>query len=511
MIGPIATKKSNDRSVNQELGMATRQSYQPVSYGLKTDILALQRDVGNQAVCQLLQTSEGHSGVIQTKLKVNRPGDRYEQEADRIADQVMRMPEPSVQQQMKPEAEEEEEMLQTKATSGQSPNVSAILPNRINALRGSGQPLPQSERAFFESRFGSDFSQVHVHADSQAAEMAASVNARAFTLGQDIVFGAGQYAPGTIKGKHLLAHELTHTIQQASMPEFSIQRAEVDEAATGIDCPTLRDGTAALNAEVNRRLTSVRTALTDRARAATPSLVGPPSISGSDMVEEAYNQLGAPYLPHLALIEQWSNSHLPHRGGGTGLNVITGTRYEHIPFRMRFIYGYLAPVVKLNGICVGTDKIGHMFQQGFQYYYISQRGRVAGTMTGLGRGDQYARAWGEWMEGELSPATRGNPAIMAWLRRMSRGAAGSVGIRGQRQGHFGLASTGVHSRGDLAANEAGMRFYRDLLGNPYMTFDINRYITPDWNEQVSGNIYSRTLGAAVRRSGRLGSRDVVRP
>lgn len=83
------------------------------------------------------------------------------------------------------------------------------------ALQGGGQPLSQPERGFFEPRFGADFSQVRIHVDSRADEMAHSLNAKAFTIGRDIVFASGQFSPGTISGKLLLAHELAHTIQQS--------------------------------------------------------------------------------------------------------------------------------------------------------------------------------------------------------------------------------------------------------------------------------------------------------
>ena len=115
---------------------------------------------------------------------------------------------------------------------------------------------------------------------------------------------------------------------------------------------------------------------------------------------------------------------------------------------MRAIYGYLvAPVVKLNNICVGADKIGHMFQQGFQYLFISQREQLRVRLLGS--------AWetsmpepgvSEYIEGRLSPATRSNAAIMRWLNSVSRSASGPAGIGGQTKGHFGIATTGVHSR-----------------------------------------------------------------
>jgi hypothetical protein len=105
-------------------------------------------------------------------------------------------------------------LIQPKLKVGE-PNV--LTPNleaRISFLKGGGQPLSQSLRAFFEPRFGYDFSQVRVHVDSQAADTALALNARVFTVGHDMVFGAGQFVPNTYEGRSLLAHELTHVVQQ---------------------------------------------------------------------------------------------------------------------------------------------------------------------------------------------------------------------------------------------------------------------------------------------------------
>lgn len=98
--------------------------------------------------------------------------------------------------------------------SGRAQEASPSSEFAIESLRGGGQPLPESTRSFFEPRFGHDFSRVRVHHDARAAESARAINARAYTRGRDIVFGAGQYAPGTSSGQRLLAHELTHVIQQ---------------------------------------------------------------------------------------------------------------------------------------------------------------------------------------------------------------------------------------------------------------------------------------------------------
>lgn len=172
-------------------------------------LTALQQTHGNQYV-QRVVTS------IQAKLKVGQPGDIYEQEADRVAEQVMRMTEPEVQRQAEEEKKkkEEEGILQTKEISGLTPEVTSELESRIHALKGGGQPLPEFVRAFFEPRFGYDFGEVRVHTDARAAGSAQALNARAYTVGCEVAFGAGQYTPGTTAGKRLLAHELVHVVQQ---------------------------------------------------------------------------------------------------------------------------------------------------------------------------------------------------------------------------------------------------------------------------------------------------------
>ncbi len=116
--------------------------------------------------------------------------------------------------QVQRQEEEEEEPVQTRRVSGKSASVGQGPASQVSSLRGSGRPLPRSVRNFYEPRFGYDFSKVRIYADSHAAEAARTLNAKAYTHGRDIVFGAGQYAPGTRKGRQLLAHELTHVVQQ---------------------------------------------------------------------------------------------------------------------------------------------------------------------------------------------------------------------------------------------------------------------------------------------------------
>ncbi|HSJ56102.1 MAG TPA: DUF4157 domain-containing protein [Anaerolineae bacterium] len=166
--------------------------------------------------CAACRRGHGPGGVVQAKLRVSQPGDPFEREADRVAEQVMRMPEPGVQRQI--DEEDKEELLQTKplvqrrvASTGDGSDTPRVV---HEALRVPGRPLDPGTRAFMQSRLGHDLSRVRVHTDARAAESARAVNARAYTVGRDVVFGRGQYAPETGAGKRLLAHELTHVLQQ---------------------------------------------------------------------------------------------------------------------------------------------------------------------------------------------------------------------------------------------------------------------------------------------------------
>lgn len=159
---------------------------------------------------------------IQAKLAVSQPGDPSEQEADRVADQVMRMPEPTVQRKCAacvgggpcPKCEAEQSgTLHRKADATSGPSASSDAAGLTSHL-GHGKPLDPGTRAFFEPRFGHDFSHVRVHTDTTAAESARAVNASAYTVGRDMVFARGHYAPQTEHGQQLVAHELSHVVQQ---------------------------------------------------------------------------------------------------------------------------------------------------------------------------------------------------------------------------------------------------------------------------------------------------------
>jgi len=219
-------------------------------------ILQLQQTLGNQAVQRLLE-----SRAIQARLKVSRPDDIYEQEADRVAEQVIRMPEPALQRSCAgcgaggshcPQCDDEKEQLIHRKADSSNRSVSGedeeeaipcevepgvenpndiedglirrksrssvernggTIESVLNSAQG-GQPLEPSLRSDMEQRIGADFSGVKIHTDSGAAQMNRRLDARAFTHGSDIYFGEGEYHPGSSSGRLLLAHELVHVVQQ---------------------------------------------------------------------------------------------------------------------------------------------------------------------------------------------------------------------------------------------------------------------------------------------------------
>jgi len=181
-----------------------------------------------------LQRSYGNSyvgSIIQAKLIVGQPGDVYEQEADKVADAVMRMPEPAlsaiagvtnhiqpmlIQRMCTTCQHEEEEQIHPKEALGQVPTVTAALETRLNATSGGGEPLSESVRAFMEPRIGADFSGVRIHSGGEANALNRELRSQAFTRRRDVYFGAGKYSPESEEGQRLLAHELVHVVQQTA-------------------------------------------------------------------------------------------------------------------------------------------------------------------------------------------------------------------------------------------------------------------------------------------------------
>jgi hypothetical protein len=168
--------------------------------------------------------------------RVSQPSDPAEREADHVADQVMRMPNPTfsssiaptkpvIQRKCKECEAEEEKLIQTKRESPSSATTAFDVGTATRAARQGGARLTSEVRSYFEPRFGQDFSHVRVHTGSEAAGGAQAIRARAYTIGRDIVFGAGEYAPGSHEGRKLLAHELAHVAQTRGPGEIHRQAA----------------------------------------------------------------------------------------------------------------------------------------------------------------------------------------------------------------------------------------------------------------------------------------------
>jgi hypothetical protein len=205
------------------------------------------------------------AGAIQTKLTVNTPGDEYEQEADRVADEVMRMPEQRVPRM----CAECDEQQATPASTVRPAYAASLSPDGVrrqaaeanepvdapqivsDVVSESGRPLDPGVRSFMEPRFGYDFSRVRVHTGSRAAESARAVNAVAYTVGRNVVFNEGAYRPENNAGRRLIAHELTHVIQQENA-DSSIRPEAENEFG---DSTTLRkDGSLQPLAQSDRRV-----------------------------------------------------------------------------------------------------------------------------------------------------------------------------------------------------------------------------------------------------------------
>lgn len=271
LLRPVQSKKADsryERATNPLAGQKPNMGNQASLRFAQSCPLSLP----SPSVCPFGGVCHACPAKVQAKLMIGRPNDKYEQEADRVAEQVMSMPEPRIKRQIEPEEEEkeeiqpkslaeqitpmiqkqtqpeeeekeeeeepiqakledntqlqrqaeeeeereeeEEESIQTKQKENQTPTISPNLQSRINSLKGSGQSLPATVRNFFEPRFGYNFNQVRIHTSACAVEAARAMNAQAFTIGSDIGFRSGRYNSQTKKGRHLLSHELVHVIQQ---------------------------------------------------------------------------------------------------------------------------------------------------------------------------------------------------------------------------------------------------------------------------------------------------------
>ncbi|MEM1319219.1 MAG: DUF2817 domain-containing protein, partial [Bacteroidota bacterium] len=175
--------------------------------------------------------------------KIGAPNDRYEREADAMADRILQTPRrfsgqvlsagPASLQRKCAACQHEEEQIRRQpmmgpASSGGAAQATPALQSQLRNSRGSGQALPSATQSFMSQAFNTDFNHVRIHTDQRAVRMSQGLHARAFTYGSDIYFNRGQYRPQSRQGKHLLGHELTHVVQQQQTPKAYIARAPLD-------------------------------------------------------------------------------------------------------------------------------------------------------------------------------------------------------------------------------------------------------------------------------------------
>jgi len=297
-------------------------------------ILQLQRTIGNQAVQRLLRAQRGGVGGesdvagpsnrTHGALKLGQPNDRYEQEADRVADHVMRMPlagksapRPrssaatdhdlsgpialqakaesggSCPSAVKNDDEEPAQMVQAKQQAAGSNPTTEGLSTQLQQSAAGGQTLPSGVRRDMEARFGHPFGQVRVHTDNKAVGAARQLNAEALATGNHIYFNAGRYNPDSFSGKRLLAHELTHVLQQRASREKRVGAMRISNAAPAmLQGYKLKGFPAAKAAKMH---SAIATAIS------TVSSCNYLSWWGKRVIKSALGRLRYDYVPDLGL------------------------------------------------------------------------------------------------------------------------------------------------------------------------------------------------------------------
>ncbi len=271
-------------------------------------------------------------------LSVNAPRDRYEREADPIADALMRGPELAPA----PHTGNEGGLPTISRIPLDSRETGTVYPDverRVERMKSGGQALLGAERGFFEERMGCDVSGVRLHTDANAAQTARDLNARAFTMGGNIAFGAGAYQPGTSAGRRLLAHELTHVVQQLGSAR---QRLEEGETGTRLvndysraPVHTTDIGRVQDKSHLHGALTAIR-----KNHNSTPSVQ---SLIQRRLTEEEKTQnLTSPRIAGNSRLERAFDNDPPMRTGEEGEAVV-------LVQQMMIDDGYPMPVSAENG------------------------------------------------------------------------------------------------------------------------------------------------------------------
>ena len=304
------------------------------------------------------ECEECNNKRLQKKLSIGASNDPLELEADRVADQVLSAPVHSAVSSVTPSIQR---------FTGQSTGIEgAATPSVDHVLASSGKPLDATLQQDMGQRFGHDFSRVRVHTGTAAEQSARDVNAHAYTVGHNIAFGVGRFAPGTYEGRRLLAHELTHVVQQSANQGVGlIQRAEVDDRS----CAGLPDIAPDIDTKVNSEISAAKSA------ASTPLVV-------ADFLKDVAGRVGGTFV---GSIEKFIQGIATSKRTNPAQD-LSNTKFAGVENVNRFYKLHTAGLAKVVGpaanvksICTGADKFGHFFEEGFLYFQISKAGGTAST------------------------------------------------------------------------------------------------------------------------------------
>lgn len=434
--------------MNQQSRMQAHTSSK-ASTGLASGILQRKCACGSHTVaggecgeCARKTTS------LQRKMRIGASNDPLEREADRVADQVL-------SNSSHPAVSSAAPRIQR--YSGQATQGAGQVPASVERVLGdSGRALETGLSQEMGERFGHDFSQVRVHTGGEAEQSAREVNARAYTVGQHIVFGAGGFQPQSREGRRLLAHELTHVVQQSGNPGTGlIQRAEVDDRS----CAGLPDIAPDIESQVNTQIAAARAA------AAKPMVL-------AAFLQDVANRVGGTFVGSIEKLIQG----MPTSKRTDPASDLSNTKFSGVQSVNRFynlhtlgLAKVVGPAANVKGICTGADKFGHFFEEGFLYFKVAQITQAKATAAG------------------------------------TTASAADIETAMDKTGDFleisakqGLGVTGVFSNADKAANRAGKQFYDDLAADPNKyKFSVAKYITSDWNETSNPSFYAASEGPII--------------
>ncbi|WP_434686691.1 eCIS core domain-containing protein [Pseudanabaena minima] len=253
----LAIGEPNDK-YEQEADATAARVVQQINSPMTSQDQPVQRKFENQ-----LRAKNAQKMAIQAKLAIGEPNDKYEQEADanaaRVVQQINSSTSASTTSQSQPvqrQGTEEDEEVQMKPIVQRRENIgggeaSTDLESAIQSARGSGQSLDANLQRSMGQAMGADFSGVKVHTDSQSDQLNKSIQAKAFTTGQDVFFRQGAYEPGSRGGQELIAHELTHVVQQnggktAGTAQLTLQRKPLDADTILKGVPAIISGNSLL-------------------------------------------------------------------------------------------------------------------------------------------------------------------------------------------------------------------------------------------------------------------------